>query len=528
MSIETPNTIFGDQANEGTHNPLHIDVNRSHVPSRKHNLEKVYRHVPVWAQNLGLSLYGFSYRRERLGGVFHSAVKGFQTRDRWPKERMQEFLQQQLRSVLLHAFHEVPYYWQRWHSAGLASTDLERLTLSGLSKLPLTPKRDLVGNADSFVAQNIAGKKKLHRYHSSGSTGTPVTCVLSSEDHQRFFAAREVRSFGWAGTSIQSPRAMIGGRLVVPDTDSAPPYYRYNWAERQVYFSAFHISPDRVRDYLEGFHRYRPAVLTGYAHSYYTLGRMMLEKGLRLDYVPIALVLSSEKLTQTMKSVIQEAFRARPYEEYGAVEQCVLVTECEFGSLHVNSDFGIVEILDQEDMPVPAGVQGRIVCTALLSETQPLIRYDLGDIGTLSATVCPCGRDHLTVLQEVTGRVEDVVVGPDGRQTVRLHGLFIDLPHVLEGQIIQERLDVVRIRVVTQPGFDEKEEQIIRKRLEERIGTIRVEVESVESIERTERGKFRAIISLLSSNKVPESSRSHSLHEPYKPAPDRSVDASSR
>jgi phenylacetate-CoA ligase len=134
-----------------------------------------------------------------------------------------------------------------------------------------------------------------------------------------------------------------------------------------------------------------------------------------------------------------------------------------------------------------------------------LIRYDLGDIGKLSASGCACGRDHLPVLQEVTGRVEDVVVGPDGRQTVRLHGLFIDLPHVLEGQVIQESLNAIRIRVVTKPGFDDNEKQIIRKRLEERIGKIRVEVESVERIERTERGKFRAIISLLPPNNTPES-----------------------
>ena len=226
---------------------------------------------------------------------------------------------------------------------------------------------------------------------------------------------------------------MIGGRLVVPSADSAPPYYRYNWPERQVYFSAFHISPDRVRDYLEGFHRYRPTVLTGYAHSYYALARMMLDQGLRLDYGPVGLVLSSEKLAQEMKGVIQQAFRARPYEEYGAVEQCVLATECEFGNLHINSDFGIVEILDEKDMSVPAGLQGRIVCTALLSETQPLIRYDIGDIGMLSAAGCACGRDQLPVLQEVAGRVEAVIVGRDGRQTDRLHGLFIDLPHVLEG-----------------------------------------------------------------------------------------------
>jgi phenylacetate-CoA ligase len=220
--------------------------------------------------------------------------------------------------------------------------------------------------------------------------------------------------------------------------------------------------------------------------------------------VPVALVLSSEKLTLRMKSVIQQAFRARPYEEYGAVEQCVLATECEVGNLHINSDFGIVEILDDTNMPVPPGVPGRIVCTALLSETQPLIRYDVGDIGMLSASGCACGRDHLPVLHEISGRVEDVIVGPDGRQTVRLHGLFIDLPHVLEGQVIQQSLDLVRIRVVTKPGFDNREKQIIRQRFEERIGKIRVEVETVDRIERTEHGKFRAVVSLLPTNTRPE------------------------
>jgi phenylacetate-CoA ligase len=227
---------------------------------------------------------------------------------------------------------------------------------------------------------------------------------------------------------------------------------------------------------------------------------MMLEKGLRLEYSPAALVLGSEKLTPEMKAVIQEAFRARPYEEYGAVEQCVLATECEFGSLHVNPDFGIVEILDEQGMPVPVGEPGRIVCTGLLSETQPLIRYDIGDLGMLSAASCVCGRDQLPVLCEVSGRSEDVIVGRDGRQLVRFHGLFIDLPHVLEGQVIQETLDLIRVRVVARPGFDHREQQLIHQRLQERLGAIQVVVERVNRIERTPRGKFRAVISKVPVN----------------------------
>src|ERR1035437_233336 len=177
-----------------TTNVAHIALKYDRADHRIHKIERIYRKLPVWAQNLAVSLYGVSYRRERLGGVFDRCTAEFRARDRWPVDRMKEFLQQELRTVLRRAFREVPYYNQKWKSAGLDSEDLERMTLSDLSKLRVTPKRDLVGNEHLFVAQDIVAKKKLHRYCSSGSTGTPVTCIYSAEDHQRFYAAREARS----------------------------------------------------------------------------------------------------------------------------------------------------------------------------------------------------------------------------------------------------------------------------------------------------------------------------------------------
>jgi phenylacetate-CoA ligase len=459
-------------------------------------VEQIYRHLPVWAQNAGISLYGIPYRRERLGGVFEKTVAELRERDHWAASRMRDFVEEKLQEMLLSAFKESPYYSQKWRAAGLVHKDLERMKLSDLCKVPLTPKRDLVGNPNLFVLRSAANRN-LHRYYSSGSTGTPVTVIVSSEDHQRFTAAREARSFGWAGTSLRRPRAMIGGRMVVPTAESRPPFYRYNQAERQVYFSAFHISARTLNNYLNGFHRYRPEVMTGYAHSYYTLASMMQEAGLRLEYEPAALILGSEKQTPHMKSVIELAFRARPYEEYGAVENCVLATECEAGSLHISPDVGIVEILDENDMPVPKGRAGRIVCTGMLSRTQPLIRYEIGDVGAFSTTPCLCGRDHLPVLRELLGRIQDVVVGRDGRQMVEFLGLFINLPHVLEGQVIQEELDLIRVRLVARSGFSGREEALIRRRLEERLGKMQIEVECVKEIERTQQGKFPGVISRI-------------------------------
>jgi phenylacetate-CoA ligase len=222
----------------------------------------------------------------------------------------------------------------------------------------------------------------------------------------------------------------------------------------------------------------------------------MLSKGLKLDYEPRCLVLSSEKTTPAMKEVIAEAFRARAYEEYGSVENCALATECEYGSLHVSADFGVVEIVNDRGEPAEAGCHGGVLCTGLLNDAQPLIRYEIGDVASWSRVKCQCGRDQLPVLAGIEGRLEDAVVGPDGRELVRFHGLFINVKGVVEAQVVQEQIDMLRVRVVSTPEFGEPERSLIEQRVHERLGPlVRVVVESAERIERTNRGKFRAVIS---------------------------------
>lgn len=468
--------------------------------------EALYPYAPVWLQNLGISLYGLAYKHERLGGAFDAYVEQFVERESWDRTRMDRYLQDELSKVLGHAFAQVPHYERVWKAAGFTRESIAAIGPAELHRLPATSKRDLRAAPESFVARDIQAAKKLQTYATSGTSGTPIRCYCSADDHRRFRAGREARSFRWAGTSVRMPRSMIGGRRVVPDGVARPPYYRYNMAEKQVYFSAFHIAPGTMRDYVEGFERYRPEVLTGYAYSHFLLARMMQEAGVRLSYAPRALVLSSEKLTPVMKATILDAFGARAFEEYGSVEDCMLATECERGSLHVHPDFGIIEIVDDAGMPVPPGTEGRILCTSLLSETQPLIRYEIGDRGIWSADRCACGRDHLPVLQEIVGRLEDVITGKDGRQLVRFHWVYVDLPHIIEGQVIQEELDRFTLKLVVTPGFCAEDEEVIRRRFAERLGPVQLRFEQVPTIPRTERGKFRAVISRLperNGGKVP-------------------------
>jgi phenylacetate-CoA ligase len=291
---------------------------------------------------------------------------------------------------------------------------------------------------------------------------------------------------------------MIGGRLVVPKAESKPPFWRYNSAERQLYMSAFHISPSNAPYYVQALNHYQPDYLVGYACSHFFLARMIREQGLKVHQSK-AVLTSSEKLTPEMRHSIEQAYRCPVFDAYTGVEVCGLASECERHQLHISPDVGILELLDEQGNPVRSGEPGEIIATGLLNSAQPLIRYRTGDWAVVSNKSCPCGR-QMPVLQQLIGRLEDTVIGSDGREMVRFHGIFVGLPHVREGQVIQEALAQFRLRLVVDANFGDEDRKIIHRRFQERLGPVTLTFELGDRIERTARGKFRAVISKVQRN----------------------------
>jgi len=108
----------------------------------------------------------------------------------------------------------------------------------------------------------------------------------------------------------------------------------------------------------------------------------------------------------------------------------------------------------------------------------------------------------MPVLQEVVGRIEDVIIGSDGREMVRFHGIFTDQPHVREGQVIQETITRIRVKIVPEDGFGPADTANIEARMHQRLGPdMEIVVEPVSSIPRTKAGKFQAVVSLLRDRK---------------------------
>jgi len=453
----------------------------------------IYPKLPVPFQNLAISTYGYSWKNRRYGGIFENELVAFKGRENWDHQQWHDYQTDQLRKLLVHAYETVPYYKDAFSSTGFKKSELLGFSIGELNKLPFLEKKDL----KRFGRTTLLSKpleKGGSFFESSGSTGTPTSILYSHAFHQRLHGAYESRVRNWAGINRHTPRAIIGGRRVVPDGIGKAPFYRYNYFEKQLYLSAYHISRENSKDYLAGIIKHKSEYMTGYAMSNYFLARFILEQGLEAPKMK-AVVTSSEKLTTEMRDTFMQVYGCKTYDGWSGVENCGLISESEFGQLLISPDVGIIEVLDKDGKQVGSGESGEVVCTGFLNYDQPLIRYKIGDcISLASEQKNRCGRS-MPVVQEIVGRIEDIVIGQDGREMVRFHGVFINLSSVVEAQLVQQEVDDFIVNVVPSDKLSEQDKLTITKRLESQMGSVRVTFNEMSSIPKGANGKFKAVIS---------------------------------
>ncbi len=453
-------------------------------------LDRVYQHAPLGLQNTMVSAYGLYWHWARFGGNYTRHEEGYRNREANNLDEWQRYCEGLLIDLLANCRQNVPYYRETWSAPERAAAAEGKL-----NELPLLEKEALRKNPDAFIRNDIKTLPKF-RFYTSGTTGTPISCTYTLSELRNSMAVREVRSAGWAGVSFKQPRATFSGRMIEPNPDEESAVYRYNKVEKQVYFSAFHLKPSTANKYVEALKKHNIVWMTGYAVSYYLLAKYILEQNINVSGLK-AVITTSEKLTTEMRQVMEKAYNCRIYEEYSTVENALFASECEYGRLHVSPDVGIVEILKPDGSQCQHGEIGEVVTTCLMRSYQPLVRFRLGDLAAWDTESCPCGRS-LPVIKEVVGRIEDIVTGPDGRQLVRFHGIFVDQPNIIEGQIIQETLSEFTVKVVPSAGFSEIDIKDIKARMHQRLGeSVNVRVDQVKKIPRTASGKFQAVVSRL-------------------------------
>ncbi len=106
---------------------------------------------------------------------------------------------------------------------------------------------------------------------------------------------------------------------------------------------------------------------------------------------------------------ITEAWNIQLFSTYASTEMQTAFTECEAGKGgHLQPELLIVELLGENNQPVPAGEPGEVTITTLGVEGMPLLRYKTGDMCLHVEDACSCGRTTLR-LSPLVGRKKQMI-----------------------------------------------------------------------------------------------------------------------
>jgi phenylacetate-CoA ligase len=418
------------------------------------------------------------YQRRRLADVA-AALRQARTqtsREQGPRAQLAAHQQQRLETVVRHAASHSPFY-RRW----LAETGPLGAGPVQLQRLPVLDKALLMEHFDElvcdprlrrdqlldWVGQLTGDRLYLDRYRAlltSGSSGRPGLFVYDPVGW-RSIGAQFLRSSNWAGLRPSLPRqrlAFLGG--------AAPSHIsRQGAATLSIGLHRVLALPVTLPlpQLVEALNQFQPT----YLHVYPSVAMWLADEQQagRLRLSPQILITSAELRTPQMTQRLQEAFGVRPFDAYACTEG-LFGSECQHHQgIHLFEDTTLVENLDGDGQPAPAGQPGaRLLVTNLYNLVQPLLRLEVTDLVTLDPDPCPCGRT-LVRAAAIHGRSDDVLwlaAGDGGR--VSVHPLQFALltrdPQVREFQVVQ---DGPALRVLIVPSHAAPADD---NRLETRLG----------------------------------------------------------
>ena len=398
---------------------------------------------------------------------------------------------ERLRAFLAEIGRTVPYYARVFEERGFDPAALD--SVAGLQALPRLDKPLIRAHAEALKAR---GHGVLSRYNTGGSSGEPLVFYIGKARKSHDVAAKW-RATRWWDVDIGDVEAVIWGSPIEHGTQDRLKALR-DRLFRSTLLPAFEMSEARLDAFVAWIRQHRPRMLFGYPSALSHIARHAAQRGIRLDDLGIRVAfVTSERLYDDQRQAIAQAFGCRVANGYGGRDAGFIAHECPHGGMHMSAEDIVVELLDEQGRPVPAGTAGEIVVTHMATAEFPFVRYRTGDIAVLDERRCACGRG-LPMLREIQGRSTDFVVAADG--TV-MHGLALiyvvrDLPGIQSFKVTQESREATRVDIVPGDGFDPGVAQHIVRGIQARLGPqVAVRVEVVASIPPEKSGKYRYIVS---------------------------------
>lgn len=329
----------------------------------------------------------------------------------------------------------------------------------------------------------------------SGSTGEPLE-FRRDREMSAWMDAAQWAVYGWYGIEPGHRMARFWGRPV-----TGREAVRQRVADallRQRRLSAFEVSAEESRSFFDELLGWNPR----YAYGYPTVIREFVEhvreagadgEELGLDVV----ITTGEMLDRATREALGTFFGCPVADEYGCSESGTLAFQCRAGRSHVIPVAAYTQVRGRGPGPDEVGT-GPVLVTDLYGEVTPFVRYSLEDVARIHPpSECGCGRE-LPRLEVLAGRVDGFIRMPDGR---RVHDAILaySVPHGVAGfRVRQTAADRLEGEVVIAEGFTSGEVvRDCRASWREALGSeLRIDLEAVDSVDRSDGGKRRYFVAL--------------------------------
>ncbi|WP_417884629.1 phenylacetate--CoA ligase family protein [Zunongwangia sp.] len=367
--------------------------------------------------------------------------------------------------------------------------------------IPIMSKSDLQKPIKERLSKDF-NLKNTYIGKTSGSSGHPFTFAKDKLCHAFTWSVIE-RCYGWYNISLErSKQARFYG---IPYDFFG--YYKERLKDflgNRYRFPVFDLSDNVLEKHLKKIQKGNFEYIYGYTSAITLFSKFLAKKGIVLKNSCPNLrlcIITAEQLFEDDRIIMEKSFGIPIVNEYGASEIGLIAFE-KNNDLVLNTIDLHVEIVGKNGKNVPSGQKGEIVITSLYNKAHPLIRYKIGDIGSIVSN--ESSNPKYPILKSINGRISDFAILPNNKIIPGLTFYYVakkvidDSGETKEFIITQTKLDTFVIDYVRETKFTEREIIAISKAMENYVEKdLILQFNQKKSLSRNKRGKLRQFTSLI-------------------------------
>ncbi|GGI56303.1 phenylacetate--CoA ligase family protein [Winogradskyella haliclonae] len=428
-------------------------------------------------------------------------VKGFAiNKAKQLLSEIQEKSDEDFETYILKRKKSILHYHEKHNS--FYKSKVKSIDLNNWVDIPIITKKDLQQPLSQLLTEGF-NSKNVYIGKTSGSSGDPFVFAKDKFCHALTWA-QIMNRFSWYGIDFNSSKQARFYGIPLDKKGYSKERIKDLFANRYR-FSVFDLSDEAFEKVLEKFRKTPFDYINGYTSPIVQFAKFLKRKDIVLKDVCPTLnvcIVTSEMLYEKDKDLLDLQFGIPTVNEYGASELDLIAFENPDGEWQINSETLFVEILDNDNKPVPYGTEGRVVITSLYNKASPFIRYDIGDIGVLSKQ----STLRKPILEKLVGRTNDIAILPSGKKAAGLTFYYITKSIIEEdgnvNEFIIEQLEFNHFKVsyVSKTKLTaQKKETITNAMVTYLEKGITITFEKFEKLNRSKSGKLKQFTSYVST-----------------------------